>query len=126
MTPRAGDEQQQRLGRRCRRQDPRSDPARVDEALRKARLAQIRPDAVKTSSFSHVHPSSSRVSRVTPRRTRYVPLLGCGRSGDGSAEHTSELQSLMRISYAVFRLKKQQSLKRKAYANYSWKAKNRN
>src|SRR3546814_15667182 len=70
MTARAVDEQQQRLVRRSRRQDPRADPARVDEALRKARLAQIRPDAVKTSSFSHVHPSSSRVSRVTPRRTR--------------------------------------------------------
>src|SRR3546814_2537176 len=35
----------------------------------------------------------------TPRRRR--------RTGDGrSAEHTSELQSLMRISYAVFCLKK--------------------
>src|SRR3546814_10853590 len=30
----------------------------------------------------------------------------CGRSGRRSEEHTSELQSLMRISYAVFCLKK--------------------
>src|SRR3546814_1670209 len=30
----------------------------------------------------------------------------CGRRGIRSAEHTSELQSLMRISYAVFCLKK--------------------
>src|SRR3546814_10515424 len=29
-----------------------------------------------------------------------------------SEEHTSELQSLMRISYAVFRLKKKQTVKR--------------
>src|SRR3546814_2863052 len=31
---------------------------------------------------------------------------GAGRSGHRSEEHTSELQSLMRISYAVFCLKK--------------------
>src|SRR3546814_4016918 len=35
-----------------------------------------------------------------------------GSSGLRSEEHTSELQSLMRISYAVFRLKK-----KKTYAN---------
>src|SRR3546814_9824537 len=32
-----------------------------------------------------------------------------------SEEHTSELQSLMRISYAVFCLKKKKTLKRKKY-----------
>src|SRR3546814_6053398 len=32
--------------------------------------------------------------------------VGMGRSGGRSEEHTSELQSLMRISYAVFCLKK--------------------
>src|SRR3546814_8961227 len=32
--------------------------------------------------------------------------LGSGRAKDRSEEHTSELQSLMRISYAVFCLKK--------------------
>src|SRR3546814_955458 len=32
--------------------------------------------------------------------------LGMAPSGDRSEEHTSELQSLMRISYAVFCLKK--------------------
>src|SRR3546814_2290515 len=36
------------------------------------------------------------------------------RSGDRSEEHTSELQSLMRISYAVFCLKK----KNQIYQNY--------
>src|SRR3546814_5737697 len=39
-----------------------------------------------------------------------VPVLGAGGITDGrgvrSEEHTSELQSLMRISYAVFCLKK--------------------
>src|SRR3546814_8643640 len=51
------------------------------------------------------------------RRTdqhEYLARFGCGRIPDGQAsgddirseEHTSELQSLMRISYAVFCLKK--------------------
>src|SRR3546814_7654653 len=40
--------------------------------------------------------------------THFVPLEGNLRSSHlSSEEHTSELQSLMRISYAVFCLKKQ-------------------
>src|SRR3546814_5566716 len=35
-----------------------------------------------------------------------TPLAAVGASGSRSEEHTSELQSLMRISYAVFCLKK--------------------
>src|SRR3546814_6867364 len=41
------------------------------------------------------------------------PFLGAGRS----KEHTSELQSLMRISYAVFCLKKKKN-KKKHTTNY--------
>src|SRR3546814_1868899 len=40
---------------------------------------------------------------------------------DRSEEHTSELQSLMRISYAVFCLKKK---KKKIYTNVEYKTKN--
>src|SRR3546814_3030735 len=36
----------------------------------------------------------------------YAEQVGCGLIADRSEEHTSELQSLMRISYAVFCLKK--------------------
>src|SRR3546814_7067296 len=36
----------------------------------------------------------------------YLSALDHGFDGDRSEEHTSELQSLMRISYAVFRLTK--------------------
>src|SRR3546814_5050099 len=47
----------------------------------------------------------NQVSRVigslTPQQTTVLRLLG-----ERSEEHTSELQSLMRISYAVFCLKK--------------------
>src|SRR3546814_7567626 len=69
------------------------------------------------------HPLSSAIMRkVVSRRALYVSVLlhdiAKGRGGDHSVlgadvarhlrseEHTSELQSLMRISYAVFCLKK--------------------
>src|SRR3546814_6211171 len=41
-----------------------------------------------------------------PPLVRRPDGLRSGRGGDRSEEHTSELQSLMRISYAVFCLKK--------------------
>src|SRR3546814_13383407 len=50
-----------------------------------------------------------------PRRHRPAPPPGhpirirCGRPDGRSEEHTSELQSLMRISYAVFCLKKKKN-----------------
>src|SRR3546814_10794566 len=47
-----------------------------------------------------------QVSR--PDRRIVAPARG-GRSGVRSEEHTSELQSLMRISYAVFCLKKKKT-----------------
>src|SRR3546814_9449164 len=48
-----------------------------------------------------------RVAAWCPRRPPVAGWAGRGRRGWGrSEEHTSELQSLMRISYAVFCLKK--------------------
>src|SRR3546814_9800736 len=51
--------------------------------------------------------SGARRLRRLARSSRSSPRwdVSC-RSGDRSEEHTSELQSLMRISYAVFGLKK--------------------
>src|SRR3546814_8422622 len=48
-----------------------------------------------------------RALLIGEQRLRDAPR-GAGRAGEGdrSEEHTSELQSLMRISYAVFCLKK--------------------
>src|SRR3546814_4431150 len=47
----------------------------------------------------------------------YAVIKGIGSSSDGrrSEEHTSELQSLMRISYAVFCLKKKKKRLRQQY-----------
>src|SRR3546814_8605499 len=69
---------------------------------------------------TYVAPSSSR-SPTYPIDNRHILSIRCGdfqrwgappcipppRAGRRSEEHTSELQSLMRISYAVFCLKKQ-------------------
>src|SRR3546814_2853314 len=51
--------------------------------------------------------------RNTPRLIRRSQLLSKTATSEGrrSEEHTSELQSLMRISYAVFCLKKKQKQK---------------
>src|SRR3546814_948317 len=62
--------------------------------------------------FSSFSPSARRLSlaQVLPRNGDHPNMLECEverRSLHGrSEEHTSELQSLMRISYAVFCLKK--------------------
>src|SRR3546814_2210958 len=52
-----------------------------------------------------------------PIPTPALPLKGRGKSPARSEEHTSELQSLMRNSYDVFRLKK----KKKKLQQYSTK-----
>src|SRR3546814_10647233 len=59
--------------------------------------------------------SRCRCSRSTTRSCRSSPssMRKSGRaSGKRSEEHTSELQSLMRISYAVFCLKKKKIIKK--------------
>src|SRR3546814_8772560 len=64
-------------------------------------------------------PAEALLHREDPgRRLNQIPHLipirqrhpGHARAGQRSEEHTSELQSLMRISYAVFCLKKKKTL----------------
>src|SRR3546814_6737558 len=53
--------------------------------------------------------------KVSDVRAKGFATTPCIRPDDGnerSEEHTSELQSLMRISYAVFCLKKKKTIKR--------------
>src|SRR3546814_5712641 len=67
----------------------------------------------------HPHPAHQRRQRggpaVVPGQDRQRQVLAHGgarrppRPGGRSEEHTSELQSLMRISYAVFCLKKEKT-----------------
>src|SRR3546814_2923787 len=65
------------------------------------------PDVVKCESVGWIIGETDDVLMLAPN-------IG-DRGGDRSEEHTSELQSLMRISYAVFCLKK----KKRYFANRS-------
>src|SRR3546814_9096280 len=60
------------------------------------------PDHEDEEAARHRHGESLRVRSIGIRRA----LVVGNRRRERSAEHTSELQSLMRISYAVFCLKK--------------------
>src|SRR3546814_6214632 len=53
------------------------------------------------------------ISTTTPCASRWSAKRGCAYRR--SEEHTSELQSLMRISYAVFCLKKKKKKKKKQH-----------
>src|SRR3546814_9575596 len=69
----------------------------------------IRPPMVGVPRFTKwLCGPSSRIGCPLPCRTRSQPMnFGpISRPRNRSEEHTSELQSLMRISYAVFCLKK--------------------
>src|SRR3546814_1729963 len=69
-----------------------ADAVRVDVDLDDRRLLRPVVDAVARQRREGIEPRAQRQHHVSPR--------------DRSEEHTSELQSLMRISYAVFCLKK--------------------
>src|SRR3546814_2587424 len=88
------------------RRDERPDPAghgrtRRHPAARDRRLREDQP------------PPLGPAGRGGPDRTR-IPA-GSKLAGHRSEEHTSELQSLMRISYAVFCLKKKKTRIKKNY-----------
>src|SRR3546814_9711623 len=74
----------------------------------------IRPDPARLKRLSEAAPRGGLVRLSRPRRCAGVGFLvrSSGRRHAllaRSEEHTSELQSLMRISYAVFCLKKKKS-----------------
>src|SRR3546814_5214810 len=78
---------------------------------RSGRAAQSTCDRIDRKGScgpSSPHPARKRVDdeRSTPRRS-----VGASAQSRRSEEHTSELQSLMRISYAVFCLKKKKTTK---------------
>src|SRR3546814_5079127 len=70
-------------------------------------LASASPLPTRRGKFWHSKALTGRISDDETRRS-----VG-GRSADRSEEHTSELQSLMRISYAVFCLKKKKNIHKK-------------
>src|SRR3546814_2517336 len=86
---------------------PRLAPALVEVRLR------CRTDAEVAAYMGLITltPGTMAVS-LSPDRTRLI-VHGMHASDTRSEEHTSELQSLMRISYAVLCLKKKKNIKNK-------------
>src|SRR3546814_5829027 len=84
-----------------------------DETDAQSRLTQARPDAARLSGDYRLRPVISKrpcLCLLAPfDRMRPPGRYRLSHLGDRSEEHTSELQSLMRISYAVFCLKKKKT-----------------
>src|SRR3546814_6304146 len=83
-----------------------SDPARIDEAVRLAEAVGLVRDLVNTPA-GDLGPAELALAAEEALKP-FRPALTIHSGGERSEEHTSELQSLMRTSYAVFCLKKKQ------------------
>src|SRR3546814_8476487 len=93
-----------RPGDRGRDRAPRPDPGRYGPSLSSPPRGQ-----------GEARISQTRTSRGAREDARRAALPGTGDEGRRSEEHTSELQSLMRISYAVFCLKTKKKITIKKY-----------
>src|SRR3546814_1476982 len=71
------------------------------------------PEEVREGRLRHFVPSIFSFIRLPSRPKRVVMIVSTESDGKNgrSEEHTSELQSLMRISYAVFCLQKKKKTK---------------
>src|SRR3546814_9234179 len=104
-----------------------SDVCSSDLICRSSGTVTVRPAATSASTFFLFQPdcaSSRAVARPSASPTRTHPWLKARTSrsnsdcaGVRSEEHTSELQSLMRNSYAVFCLKKKTTKQRNKKQN---------
>src|SRR3546814_3568345 len=106
---RPADHDQHAAPRRGRRQVQDADEFRLCagegyRALRHRRHGRNRPSVAAMSAGAKVISWSVQNGAPTTARARCDPV------SKRSEEHTSELQSLMRISYAVFCLKKKKTL----------------
>src|SRR3546814_2761620 len=73
---------------------------------------------VRTSAISSDNASMTATGRISDSAGSLMVVWQDARFGEvRSEEHTSELQSLMRISYAVFCLKKKLIKQKKKYAH---------
>src|SRR3546814_9415099 len=66
----------------------------------------------RSASPARANRRAANISSPAPRRAKSPPRRRPRAARARSEEHTSELQSLMRISYAVFCLKKKKKQKR--------------
>src|SRR3546814_6782618 len=75
-------------------------------ALTRSMAPEYAPDRIRVNAIAPGLTLSDRVRGLIDQRAELRKLADQFLLGDRSEEHTSELQSLMRISYAVFCLKK--------------------
>src|SRR3546814_1463196 len=77
------------------------------ESMRDMHIALAEVGALCASAFTHAGWDALLGDRATPPPTAIdeLPVIAHARGPRGSEEHTSELQSLMRISYADSYLK---------------------
>src|SRR3546814_2302038 len=88
-------------------QQPRGAPQPCAQQILMRRHAEHAHEQSQEMERAQVRLARHRFKVDVLRRTRVDPQCGL----DRSEEHTSELQSLMRISYAVFCLKKKKTPK---------------
>src|SRR3546814_6198701 len=104
-------------GRLAKRRNRRDDigPAAFESAVRAFAIADPPPVEAKHRMArcrhalrQHRHPAMRAAANLVAARHDQQPVAA-GRIVERSEEHTYELPSLMRISYAVFRLQKNKS-----------------
>src|SRR3546814_3864801 len=74
-----------------------------------ASLSRTSVNSLKKLWFINLTPGSSDSRSAASTATAWLSLANSRKPFSRSEEHTSELQSLMRISYAVFCLKKKKN-----------------
>src|SRR3546814_3442017 len=88
--------------------------ARQAEAERERRAKVIHAEGEKQAAHALMEAAETLAKQPSAMQLRYLQTLtqvAGDKSSTRSEEHTSELQSLMRISYAVFCLKQQNQTK---------------
>src|SRR3546814_9487769 len=89
-----------------RRSSNRLCPRSIPPSIVSASAGDLSDNVPSITRFLNV-PVASMPTLGSDKRPTSLPTSNCGCNvPDRSEEHTSELQSLMRISYAVFCLKK--------------------
>src|SRR3546814_10755823 len=85
-------------------------------------IATVAPGSVQSLSLGSLAIIFGRAARPKPSISTLTMFRQAGATARSSRseEHTSELQSLMRISYAVFCLKKKKKTKNTYYTDTSY------